>query len=142
MRGVIGMDPVSSAIGNTGISAILLTDQQRQVLAIRLFERWGVDVTSHAPWDDEGAPPGNPRRNGWKLISMYVGDRECLMFQDGALSMWKFRNGSDLLRVLEDCPAIEFYVCDEEASYLLFHNHHDLVVGWGEASQWVAGIEP
>ncbi|MGY3120680.1 hypothetical protein ACVWXQ_004617 [Bradyrhizobium sp. S3.14.4] len=46
--------------------------------------------------------------------------------------------GADLLRVLEDCPALEIYVCDEEASYLLCSNHHDFVVGWGAALPWVA----
>jgi hypothetical protein len=29
-------------------------------------------------------------------------------FLESAHEMWKFRNGSDLLRVLEDCPAVEF----------------------------------
>ncbi|GAB9134881.1 hypothetical protein BDS110ZK25_20780 [Bradyrhizobium diazoefficiens] len=50
----------------------------------------------------------------------------------------KFSCGADLLRVLEDCPALEFYVCDEKASYLLCSNHHDFVVGWGAALPWVA----
>jgi hypothetical protein len=58
-----------------------------------------------------------------------------------ARSVWKFRNGSDLLRVLEDCPALEFYVSDEEASYLLCSNHHDFVIGWGAASQWVGRLQ-
>ena len=72
---------------------------------------------------------------------MYAGGRECLMFLEGARSMWKFRNGLDLLRVLRDCPAMEFYVSDEEASYLLCHNHHDFVIGWGTASRWVEVLQ-
>jgi len=28
----------------------------------------------------------------------------------------------------------------EETSYLLCNNHHDFVIGWGEAPQWVARL--
>jgi hypothetical protein len=63
------------------------------------------------------------------------------MFLEGARKIWRFRSGSGLLRVLEDSPALEFYVCDKEASYLLCSNHHDFVIGWGAASPWVERLE-
>lgn len=127
------MDPdhVSSAVSNTGAPAELLSERERQAVLIRLLERLGVDVTRNAPWEDGSASEGKQMQDGWQLIPAYVGGRECLMFLEGARSIWKFQNGADLLRVLEDCPAFEFYVCDEEASYLLCHNHHDFVIGWG-----------
>jgi hypothetical protein len=59
------------------------------------------------------------------------------MFLDGADIVWKFSGGPDLLCVLNECPALEFYVCDEDASYLLCSNHHDFIIGWGAAEPWV-----
>jgi hypothetical protein len=142
MRKEMIFDHVSLAVSNTRTPAVLLKENERQVVVIRLLERLGVDVTSNTPWDDQNAAAeGRQRQDGWELIPMYVGGRECLMFLGGARSVWKFRNGSDLLRVLADCPAIEFYVSDEEASYLLCHNHHDFVIGWGTASRWVEVLQ-
>jgi hypothetical protein len=129
-------DHVSSAVSNTGTPTILLSEKQRLAVVIRLRERMGVDVTSNQAWNG-GASERTQRLDGWDLIPRYVGGRECLMFLEGARSIWKFRNGTDLLRVLEDCPTIEFYVSDKEASYLLCSNHHDFVIGWGDASRWV-----
>jgi hypothetical protein len=139
MRKVMSLDDyVSSAVSDTGTPAILLGEKERQVMVIRLRERLGVDVSRYRPWDkNDDVSEGKQRVDGWELIPTYVGEKECLMFLDDGRSIWKFRDGSDLLRVLGDCPAIEFYVTDEEASYLLCHNHHDFVIGWGEASQWV-----
>jgi hypothetical protein len=134
-------DHMSSAVSNTGTAAVLLQEDERDVIVLRLLERLAVDVTCRAPWDGAAGPEGKRRPDGWKLIPMYVGGRPCVMFPQCARSMWNFRSGSDLRRVLDECPAIEFYVCDEEASYLLCSNHHDFLIGWGAASQWVERLE-
>lgn len=131
---------VSSALKVTGIQAELLGAREKQAVVVRLLERLGVDVTRHAPWDDDAAPDGCLRPDGWELIPKYVGTTACLLFLEGAHTVWKLRSGFDLLRVLKDCPALEFYVCDEEASYLLCSNHHDFVIGWGAATTWVESL--
>ncbi|WP_338827849.1 hypothetical protein [Bradyrhizobium sp. 27S5] len=136
-------DHISSAIRETGTPAEMLDGKQRQALIIVLLERLGVNVTTRAPWDkrtahkDRAASEGRQMLGGWRLISGYVGANTCLLFLEGAREIWKFRNGSDLLRVLSDCPPLEFYVCDQDASYLLCSNHHDFVIGWGVALSWV-----
>ncbi|VIO66769.1 hypothetical protein [Bradyrhizobium ivorense] len=128
-------DHVSSAIGDAGIQAEVLNEERRRAVVVRLLERLAIDVTSRFPWEHGGE--GKQRSDGWKLIPEFVGSNVCLMFFDGADEILKFQSGQDLLRVLKNCPPLEFYVCDEDASYLLCHNHHDFVVGWGRASQWV-----
>ncbi|RQH08285.1 hypothetical protein [Bradyrhizobium sp. RP6] len=136
----MSFDHVASAIVNTGVQAAGLNEAERRSIVIRVLERLGIDVTSHAPWDraPSAQSEGRQRPDGWELIPKYVGATQCLMFLEGARSIWKFSCGADLLRVLEDCPPLEFYVCDEEASYLLCCNHHDFIVGWGAALPWVA----
>lgn len=133
----MNFDHVSSAIVGTGVQAGELNKAERQNIAIRVLERLGVDVTSRAPWD-RASSEGRQRPDGWALIPKFVGKNQCLMFLEGAQSIWRFSCGADLLRVLEDCPAFEFYVCDEEGSYLLCSYHHDFIVGWGAALPWVA----
>jgi hypothetical protein len=134
-------DHISSAVRETRTPTELLNEGDRQALVIRLFERLGVDVTSDAPWDDEAAPEGVLKSNGWELIPGFVAARTCLVFLGGARVIRRFQCGSDLLRVLSDCPAMAFYVCDEDASYLLCSNHHDFVIGWGTASPWVEQLD-
>jgi len=131
---------VSSALKATGIQAEELGAREKQAVVVRLLERLSVDVTGHAPWDHKAAPDGRLRPDGWELITKYVGTTACMMFLEGAHTVWKFSSGSDLLRVLKDCPALEFYVCDEDASYLLCSNHHDFVIGWGAARSWVESL--
>ena len=133
----MNLNHVHLALEATGVQAEVLAAREKQALVVRLLERLGVDVTGRAPWDDDAAPDGRLRPDGWQLIPQYVGSTTCLMFLAGAHTVWKFSSGSDLLRVLKDCPALEFYVCDEDASYLLCSNHHDFVIGWGAATPWV-----
>ncbi len=63
------------------------------------------------------------------------------MFLSEAAYIWKFGSGYDLLRVLLECPALEFYVCDEDGSYLLCSNDHDFIIGWGTARPWVETLD-
>lgn len=116
----------------------MLDDKQRRAMAALLRNRLGANVLSHAPWDNPEAPQGLHSTEGWQLIPTYVGRSECVLFVARASAWWTFRSGADLLRVLEECPPMEFYVSDRDASYLLCHNHHDFVVGWGDAARWVA----
>ncbi|HAM44040.1 MAG TPA: hypothetical protein DCM67_03315 [Propionibacteriaceae bacterium] len=58
----------------------------------------------------------------------------------GAATVWRFRHGEDLARVLAECPPGAFFVCDEEAHDLLCSNHHDVVSGWGAAAAWVDAL--
>lgn len=131
---------ISSALEATRTSAEVLSLIEKQELFARLRDRLGVNVTSRAPWDDDAAPDGCLRPEGWKLIPGYVGAETCLVFLEGARTVWRFRSGADLLYVLNECPALEFYVCDENVTYLLCSNDHDFVIGWGAAASWVEGL--
>jgi hypothetical protein len=122
-------DHVSSALSATGVQAEVLSAPERKALVVRLRERLGVDVRAHAPWDDKTESSGKLRSDGWELIPTFVGATTCYMFLDGAGIVWKFRNGSDLRCVMKESPALEFYVCDRDASYLVCSNHHDFIMG-------------
>lgn len=131
---------VSSALEATSIEAITLNPTRRQDVLEGLSTQLDLDVTSPAPWDADSAPEGRLLPEGWKLIADYVGDRPCLLFFEGAQTIWGLHSGSDLNRLLMECPPLEFYVCDEQANYLLCANDHDVVIGWGDATAWVRSL--
>lgn len=131
---------IAEAIENTGVQARELCSLERQNVIENLHDRLGIDITAKAPWDNAEAPEGKLRQDGWELIPKYVGAIQCFVFTPGANEIWEFDGEDDLLRVLRECPALEFYVCDCDFDYLLCFNHHDYVVGWGRASSWVDSL--
>ena len=50
-------------------------------------------------------------------------------------------NGTELYQILEDSFGFEFYITNQNHSYLLCFNHHDILYGSGEAKKWVSEIE-
>jgi hypothetical protein len=133
-------DHVSSALRAAGVQADVLSAPEKAALFVRLREQFGIDVRANAAWDNKIESDGKLRSDGWELTPTFVGGTICYMFLDGANTIWKFSNGADLYRVLEESPALEFYVCDRDASYLLCSNHHDFIIGWGIARPSVARL--
>lgn len=135
-------DHVWDALAETGIPFDFLSEADSESVMELLAERLGIDTAKQWLWDDQSAPSGVHRPDGWRDIAVYVGDRPHLLFVDGHDLVWRLRRGEDLLTLLGAAPALEFYVCDDAATYLLCHNHHDRVVGWGEAETWVRSLPP
>ncbi len=139
-RTVTDPDWITTACEITHTAVTALTATEHQALIATVLDNLGVDITARAPWDAPEAPPGQRRSDGWQLVARYAGNAPCLMFLEGAATVWRFRHGEDLARVLAECPPGEFFVCDEAASYLLCSNHHDVVIGWGAATAWVDAL--
>jgi hypothetical protein len=129
-----------AALQDAQVQSTVLDAAQRQAIIARLRERLGVDVAARAPWDSPSAPQGRQRHDGWRLVPTQVGAAPCVVLLAGAETMWSLASGSDLLRILTEAPALEFYVCDQDATYLLCSNDHDVVIGWGTASAWVDSL--
>jgi hypothetical protein len=137
----VNTELIVSALRAAGVQASVLDVTEQHALLARLRERLGVDVTAHAPWDHPAAPSGRRRGDGWELVPARVGAEPCLVFLDGAATVWSFASGLQLLAVLKEAPPLEFYVCDQDASYLLCCNHHDVMIGWGTAEAWVESLD-
>ncbi|MEJ5027729.1 hypothetical protein [Comamonas sp. MYb69] len=133
-------DSVSVVVRSADIQIVALSAVKRTTVVAQLREQLGVDVLHPSPWGSRSAPEGCPRADGWELIPQYVGAASCLMFLPGATAIWQFGSGADLLLVLKESSAMEFYVCDDEARYLLCCNDHDFLIGWGIAAPWVASL--
>lgn len=81
--------------------------------------------------------------NGWSLIQNYVSNKSCVMFfnQDEETKMFMVSNGKDLQYILSETCGYEFYITDLQCSYLICFNHHDVLIGCGNAEKWVKGLK-
>lgn len=132
-------DYLAEAIAETGSGAQRLDNAQARTLVSRVHDRFGLDLEYLFFWDTfTGDPNAIVRTHGWTLIGDYVGDAGCFLIVSEAESAWQFASGSDLVAVLHETPRFEFSVCDSEASYLICFNHHNALIGWGAARNWVA----
>lgn len=77
--------------------------------------------------------------NGWSLIPDLVSNNSCIMFfnQDEETKMFMVSNGKDLQFILSETCGYEFYITDMQCSYLLCFNHHDVLIGCGNAKKWI-----
>lgn len=53
------------------------------------------------------------------------------------LIVLEFQSGQELTKALGETFGFEFYVTDGQATYLWCVNHHEYLIGTGEAASWV-----
>ena len=80
---------------------------------------------------------------GWACIQNYVLNDGCIMLfnQDEENKMFEISNGKDLQIILSETCGFEFYITDNQCSYLICFNHHDILYGCGEAINWINSLK-
>lgn len=74
----------------------------------------------------------------WALLGSFIKDPVLLLVEDAQGKCgFRFAQGAAISQVLEECPGFEFYVTDDSRAYLLCFNHHDVLIGAGDAASWV-----
>jgi hypothetical protein len=68
-----------------------------------------------------------------------VDARGCVLLFDAGeeQEMFAVPSGRALNQLLANSPGFEFYVTDREVSYLICFNHHDVLICWGNAKDWL-----
>lgn len=76
---------------------------------------------------------------GWSYIGNFIDDVPCLIiFND--FDSWvaiEISNGVDLTQLLSESYGFEFYVINQELTYVICFNHHDQLICAGEAEKWL-----
>ena len=89
-------------------------------------------------WEDLIEPHSSFRwANGWLKIGEYVDKQTCLLIVPDEICAFRVRNGPELNAIIGECPLFEYFVTDDSRTYLLCHNHHDYLIGAGNAANWV-----
>lgn len=133
---------VQETASSLGINTTRLSPE-RCVATFQALKSAFGDVTSVRPiWETILSSTSRKRINGWSDIGKFVNGSSCLLLlEERGPQVFRLTNGTDLIRLLSECPGFEFYVTDEKFSYLLCHNHHDFLIGAGTAAPWVSELE-
>jgi hypothetical protein len=126
----------AEALRDAGIIVDPLTALEIEHLKGLAVERLGVQLQGW-PWDRKQAPRGHQDENGWQVAPELVGTDGCIMFLDLEPPAFRLPSAASVVRVLEQLPPVEFYLIAPDARYMLCFNHHDFLVGWGEAEAWL-----
>lgn len=75
----------------------------------------------------------------WRIIKEFVKKDNCLVFfdEEDDKKMLEFHTGEDLNFMLSETWGFEFYVTNEQASFLFCFNHHDILYACGTAGIWL-----
>jgi hypothetical protein len=133
---------IQSAITQTGVSASILDQVELEGLR-RTIEGKFADSQKALPlWERFRDSVGKRRCDGWEKVCEFAANSEVILFFDESeeVSVWRFSTGPALRKVLAECPAMEFYVTNTNADYVLCHNHHDFIVGVGSCKQWIEAL--
>lgn len=79
--------------------------------------------------------------NGWEKLSDYVKQNSCIILFDESDEAISIRNGNELHTLICEMYGFEFYITNSITDYLLCFNHHDCIVGSGEACEWLESLE-
>jgi hypothetical protein len=130
---------VSRSILDLGISAKKLDAQQRAAVRTRVEDCNSPNSRTWPLWEAVRFGASVHDAQGWQRIAEYVGDEPCYMMfnPDDCADIFRFDSGHHLARVLNDTVGFEFYVTDEESTFLLCFNHHDMLLANGRATDWL-----
>ena len=79
--------------------------------------------------------------NGWAKLANYVKQNSCIMFFDENDEAISIKNGDELYTLIYEMYGFEFYITNNMTDYLLCFNHHDCIIGCGEASEWLENLK-
>ncbi|ADL50892.1 DUF6756 family protein [Clostridium cellulovorans] len=79
-------------------------------------------------------------KDAWKWIDDFI-DSDAIMFfdLDDEERSFFFSNGHDIVNVLGETYAFEFYITNNKFEYLICFNHHDYLICSGTAQNWIQG---
>jgi hypothetical protein len=116
-----------------------MSSDEADEVFLRLRQEYADSDSALPLWETIGERESRKRANGWQDIGEYVGDSPCLLIteKDGQ-EVYRVPSGSDLTKLLAECPGFEFYITNDDYDCLLCHNHHDYLIGTGKSAEWVA----
>ncbi len=111
----------------------LLMEELRQRFASRPLKR-------HLPiWENLHSEASVQEHEGWRRIGGFCAGRRCILIFNPQReeTAFEFEDGSEITAVIAECFRFEFYVTDDQYSFLICFNHHDFLIAAGQAHAWL-----
>jgi hypothetical protein len=133
---------IRDVVSQIGIEAEELSDVRLRGVLELVRERFIGRLRGGALWEGfrENVSVQDPV--AWQWISTVpVSGRAILFFEDGErFAGFAFESATDVVSVLAESTGFEFYLTDEDVSFVLAFNHHDYISAAGGAADWLAAL--
>ncbi len=135
---------VENAFAVLDIPAVRLADADASQVRGTLNQRFGDGSSPTLHWNHLRDYVAVQHPDSWRWIAEFVPAEPVYFLFDAQdeRAVYQLPSGRSVVEVLDECPGFEFYVADENTTYLLAHNDHDYLFGAGTAAPWVATLEP
>ncbi len=94
-------------------------------------------------WDELNDPSVLCVDNGWEVIGNFIAPlvNLYLFFElDDEKNAFCFKRGDELAKVLIESGCRDFYLLDENMTFLICYNDSNVILTEGVAKTWLAGI--
>ena len=92
-------------------------------------------------WEDFENSVSIRNSAGWEIACDYPVEEPLLIFQEGSkFSAFRFANQDAVRQVLAESPGFEFFLTDDECSFVMCFNHHDYLIGVGACRNWLSQL--
>ena len=134
-------DEIRTAIAHLGIDAIEVSADATKA-ALESLGRAFAKPGSAPLWERLRNGVGFHDPDAWRRIAELEAAPALLLVEDSQGECgFRFANVADIEPVLADCFGFEFYVTNEKQTYLLALNHHDVLIGAGDAAEWIERLK-
>ena len=118
----------------------IIDEQNTRALYNRIMEIYSCGLVRAFLWDSLDSYVYLHDSQGWQIVGEYVSDKSCILFcePEECRNGYRVSNAKDLISIIGDCFAFDFYVTDDNYDYLLCFNHHDTLIACGSAKKWLA----
>ncbi len=122
---------------NCRATELSLSEKDRLIESIK--KKYSDGSESRHFWETISERESIQDQDSWSWAGEYRPTEEVIMLfldeqkETGVI----FESGGCITKVLWECNGFEFYLTNKITSYLLVSNHHDFLIGAGEASDWI-----
>lgn len=134
---------ILSALFEFDILNKVLSTQHYQALYQAVLDKFALGVDKFPLWENLNDSESLKEKDGWLLISDFVGNEEVVLFLDNRTEKFAITlNGSkDLNKLLSNTFHFVFYITNINVDYLLCFNEHDFIIASGKAKVWLRDLK-
>lgn len=122
-----------------GMGMEVLSNQEAQSVRERASRHFSDGTGNGVTSENLVNCAGLSRDESWKVIAAFQFSGPVILFtnfRDGK-SMFKFSSIGDAMAVLEEAPPFDFYLVDQDCTFLFAHDEYDNLFGCGTAKAFV-----
>lgn len=121
------------------VKAFPLNEKESVVLIDNIYSNFTAVKNRIPLWENLLDIKTYRSNDGWKYVSDFIGNSSTMLFLDPAEGAFgvNIKDGENLNLLLENSFGFVFYLTNTELDYLICFNDHDVLIGCGDAKDWI-----